>query len=117
MRSLMPQWKKDSARAMRKNPTRSEELLWQALRKKALGVRFRRQAPMYGYIADFYCPSAKLVVEVDGASHNGRAASDVRRDTILRLRGIRTLRVSASAVENHLPDVLGAIRTALSITP
>jgi very-short-patch-repair endonuclease len=47
-----------------------EVLLWRELRKRAAGVRFRRQHAIGAYVADFYCPEAKLVVEIDGISHD-----------------------------------------------
>jgi len=54
------------ARRMRHEPTQTEWLLWQALRRGQLGVTFRRQVVLRGYIADFYASEAQLIVEVDG---------------------------------------------------
>jgi len=73
------------ARHMRKHPTRSEALLWAQLRRGKLGVRFRRQHPMLGFIVDFYCASARLVVEVDGGVHDSYEARrrDAARDAWL----------------------------------
>src|SRR5512135_1457663 len=73
------------ARRMRKRPTRSEALLWAQLRRGKLGVRFRRQHPMLGFIVDFYCASARLVVEVDGSVHDSFEARrhDTARDAWL----------------------------------
>ncbi|HEY9766381.1 MAG TPA: DUF559 domain-containing protein, partial [Chroococcales cyanobacterium] len=60
----------ERAREFRKEPTPSESLLWEALRKGRLdGRRFRQQQPIGHFIVDFYCPSEKLVVEVDGPIH------------------------------------------------
>ena len=59
-----------AARKLRKNLTPAETLLWEALRNKQLGgLRFRTQHPVGNFILDFYCPSCKLVVEVDGLVH------------------------------------------------
>ncbi len=94
---------------MRKHPTRSEALLWAQLRRGKLGVRFRRQHPMLGFIVDFYCASARLVVEVDGGVHDSYEARrrDAARDAWLaRLAGVRVLRISADLVER---DVLAAV--------
>lgn len=69
---------------MRGAPTASEAALARALAGGKLGCRFRRQYPLLGrFIADFYAPAAKLVVEVDGPSHTGRAKADARRDRSL----------------------------------
>src|ERR1700720_3504267 len=70
------------ARTMRKNPTRSEALLWRRVCGRQLGVRVRRQHPMHPYIADFYVAAYKLVVEVDGGVHRTAEARarDAHRD-------------------------------------
>jgi very-short-patch-repair endonuclease len=57
------------ARALRTTATKAEVILWGSLRKKQTGFKFRRQAPLGPYIADFYCPKLRLVIEVDGAIH------------------------------------------------
>jgi very-short-patch-repair endonuclease len=101
----------ERAREMRKQPTASEAMLWERLRRGQLGVRFRRQHPVPPYIIDFYAPSVKLAVEVDGASHD--AARDAQRDAWLARSGIRVLRVKAWRVERHVSVVLEVIRAAL----
>jgi very-short-patch-repair endonuclease len=103
------------ARFHRKHPTRSEALLWSALRGRRLGPRFRRQHPFaVGFIVDFHCPSYRLVVEVDGSRHEGIAAFDAARDAELaRTFGVRVLRVAAWRVERDLAGVVAVIRGAL----
>ncbi|HRG98306.1 MAG TPA: endonuclease domain-containing protein [Polyangiaceae bacterium] len=101
------------ARDMRCAPTPTEALLWGALRREQLGVRFRRQVVLGPFIADFYAPSARLVVEVDGPVHAGRRAYDAQRDAVLAARGVRTLRVEAWRVESELAAVVAGIRGAL----
>ncbi len=102
------------AHAHRAQPTHSEEVLWRALRASQLGVRFKRQVPLLGcFIADFYCPSARLVVEVDGGCHSQRRSADERRDRKLRRAGYRVLRLDAALVTYHLPVALERIREAL----
>ncbi len=87
------------ARALRHDATRAERLLWDALRRKALGgLRFRRQHPVAGFIVDFYCPALKLALEVDGAVHEPRRARDIRRDRALRRLGVVVLRVQNDEV-------------------
>ena len=74
--------------AMRGSPSPPEQLLWAALTNRKLGVSFRRQVPLAGYICDFVCASRRLVVEVDGAHHAQRRGADARRDECLRRLGI-----------------------------
>ncbi|GAC1563567.1 MAG: hypothetical protein NVS2B5_29120 [Beijerinckiaceae bacterium] len=105
------------ARELRRKMTLPEVLLWQALRKGRLaGLRFRRQHPMGPYILDFYCPSARLAVEVDGASHDiaDQVQYDTRREEWLAKGGINILRVSARDVlrEETLEGILVAIEQA-----
>jgi very-short-patch-repair endonuclease len=83
----------------RRAPTESEAKLWQALRGRKLGVQFRRQVPLCGrYIVDFLAPTAGLIVEVDGGSHEDRRRADERRDRELARLGYRVLRLPAALV-------------------
>lgn len=76
--------------------TESEANWWEALRGGRLGVRFRRQVVLLNrYIVDFYAPSLRLVVEVDGGYHRLRKSADTRRDRELRRAGYTILRVRA----------------------
>lgn len=99
------------AREQRRRPSLPEGLLWQALRQRPDGLKFRRQHPVGWYVADFYCPAAKLVIEVDGESHSmgDRPQHDSRRDEWLRRQGLRVLRFNASDVMNDLDSVVAAI--------
>ena len=81
------------AREMRRGPTEAERRLWQRLRRGGLGLRFRRQAVIGRFIADFYCPAARLIVELDGSSHDARHDIDEQRDVWLQSSGLRVLRV------------------------
>src|SRR4051812_16089795 len=103
------------ARFHRKHPTRSEALLWSALRGRQLGPRFRRQHPFaVGFIVDFYCPSHRLVVEVDGSVHRGHEAFDAARDAELAATfGVRVLRIAASLVERDLAAAVARVRASL----
>ena len=105
---LMPR-----AREMRLVPTRSEEILWRAIRAGALGVRFRRQVILGPVIVDFFAPSARLVVEVDGEVHAGRRDADRIRDESLGLRGIRVVRIEAALVEASVERAVAMVRAAL----
>ena len=100
----------------RSAPTPSEELLWRSLRSQQLGIAFRRQVPLLGrYIADFYAPAARLVVEVDGGYHVARSSADRRRDERLRRAGYTVLRLEAQLVMQQLPVALERIRQALQL--
>ena len=87
-------------RALRRGQSLPEGILWRALRRKSLTARFRRQHPVGTFILDFYCPAARLAVEVDGASHDGDQAlrRDTARDAWLARQGIRVMRFPAAAV-------------------
>jgi len=69
------------------------------------GLRFRRQHPAGCYVLDFYCPSAGLCIEIDGASHDSTARRDKERDRWLAERGVRTLRIAARDVLANLEGV------------
>src|SRR5205823_6033718 len=95
---------------------------WQALRKKGLArLRFRRQHPIGPYILDFYCPAARLAVEVDGLAHDtaAQARHDERRRAWLTQQGVRVLRIRASDVlrDEELEGVLLGIETAVGAPP
>jgi very-short-patch-repair endonuclease len=98
---------------MRHEPTHTEWLLWRALRCRQLGVTFRRQVVLQGYIADFYASSARLIVEVDGPWHARRTHRDARRDRVLTFAGYRILRVTEHQVLSALPKVVARIRAAI----
>jgi len=102
------------ARRLRREMTLPEILLWRALRRKALvGLRFRKQHPIGKYVLDFYLPSARLAVEVDGLAHDmgGNPERDFCRDQWLARRGIEVLRIPARDIldERALEGVLQAI--------
>ena len=98
---------------MRREMTPGERMLWQRLRASRLdGLHFRRQQVIDGFIADFFCHAAWLVVEVDGDVHNDRQDYDAERDRLLAARGVRILRFTNAAVMTGLPRVLNRILAA-----
>ena len=101
------------AHTMRQAPTESEARLWRALRSSQLGIAFRRQVPLLGFIADFYAPSVRLIVEVDGGYHARRVTADARRDRKLNRAGYRIVRLQAELVMRDLPAAVRAVRCAL----
>ncbi len=101
----------EAARKHRKNPTKSERILWQALRGKKLdGIKFRRQQPIGYFIADFYSSAYRLVVEVDGGIHEFQQEEDAERDETMKILGLNILRISAKLVENDLGSALEKIQ-------
>jgi very-short-patch-repair endonuclease len=87
--------------------------LWQELRGRRLGgLRFRRQQIVAGYVADFYCHEAGLVVEVDGPIHDEQQGQDAYRDAVIASEGLRILRVTNHAVLHHLDSMLTRIAAA-----
>jgi very-short-patch-repair endonuclease len=103
-----------AARAMRKQPTPAEAVLWRELRGNALGVRFRRQHPVGRFILDFWCPAARLVIEVDGDIHDLRTERDAARTEMLVAFDYYEIRFRNEDVLNHLSDVIARIRAEVS---
>ena len=102
------------ARALRRTMTLPEGMLWQVLRHRTEGLKFRRQHPVGRCIVDFYCPSSRLVIEIDGESHSmgNRPERDTARDAWLAKQGLRVLRFAAVDVMNDLQSVVTAITLA-----
>ena len=96
------------ARALRRKMTLPEILLWQALRQKPDGLKFRRQHPTGPFILDFFCSDARLAIEIDGETHSrgDRPKRDAERDAWLREASIETLRIPAVDVLSDLDAVL-----------
>ncbi|WP_244486121.1 endonuclease domain-containing protein [Bradyrhizobium viridifuturi] len=106
---------RDRAKHLRRAMTRAETLLWRHLKADRLaGLNFRRQAPSGNYIADFVAHARKLVVEVDGESHDfeERICHDERRDAWLKSRGYRVLRFTNDDVMKNLEGVALSIAEA-----
>ena len=109
---------RQAARDGRKEPTKSEAILWQALRNRGLGGRkFRRQHPTGPFILDFYCYEESLAVEVDGGIHEGQWTADAQRQRAIESQGIRFVRVTADLVENGVPRALAKIEAAFTYPP
>ncbi len=102
-----------AARRLRRNLTPAEQKLWQALQRRQLaGLKFRAQHPVGPFILDFYCPAYKLVVELDGAMHEGQADQDAARTQQLENYGYRVIRFRNEEVFTDLPSVLDRILEA-----
>ena len=104
------------ARYLRKHPTKWERVLWRRLRNRNFAAyKFRRQHPIESYILDFYCPAAKLAIELDGGGHNYRngVTRDRAREEFLACHGIAVLRFWNHQVREEPDSVLTAIWLAL----
>jgi very-short-patch-repair endonuclease len=87
-----------NSRRLRSRMSLPEVLLWGHLKGTPAGIRFRRQYAVGSFVADFYCPQAKLVIEVDGAVHEQRTVKDTARDATLERFGVKVLRISAAEI-------------------
>lgn len=98
------------AKELRREMTPAEKILWEELRANKLGVHFRRQQIIQGFIVDFYCHQASLVVEVDGDIHDLQKEEDERREKVLTELGLRIVRFRNDEVVRKLSTVVGRIR-------
>lgn len=100
------------AASLRRALTPPEARLWRALKGAKLeGLRFRRQHPLGPFILDFYCPAARLAVEVDGSVHHtaDQAAHDARRTAWLGEQGVEVVRYPALSIRDNLEGVLAGL--------
>ena len=109
-RPYLKEYRKD----LRTHATRAERMLWKYLKNSQLeGRRFRRQYSFKNYILDFYCPSEKLAVELDGEHHYTISGmeSDLKRDKDMLLHDIRTVRIENEQVFKNTEAVLNLIKS------
>ena len=117
-RYRVPMEQRRFARELRRNQTALEQRLWHELRARRLdGWKFRRQVPIEGYVADFVCFEAQLIVEMDGPLHRTpeRQQKDAARDAVLGRWGFRTLRFDdETALGRMVDDIRDSLKTAPS---
>ena len=97
------------AKELRRDMTPAEKILWQELRANKLGVHFRRQQVIEGFIVDFYCHKAGLVIEVDGDIHDLQQEEDAKREKVLSEMGLRIVRFHNEEVMKKLSAVVGNV--------
>jgi len=108
----------DFARKLRREMTGVEAMLWTRLRRRQVeGHRIRRQAPIGPYVADFVCLARRVVIEVDGPSHNFTGDRDLDREAWLRSKGYTVLHFTPEEVLNDCDEVVAAIAWALTPPP
>ena len=101
---------------LRNNSTSAEAVLWDMLKSRQLGVKFRRQFSVGPYILDFYSPEVKLCIELDGASHFTYSGTDYdfeRKNFLKSNHGIETLRFENIEVFKYTEEVISEIKTAI----
>jgi very-short-patch-repair endonuclease len=104
------------ARRLRRQSTSSEDLLWQQLRGNRLdGLKFRRQTPIAGFIADFCCYDLGLTIEIDGKQHLEQTEQDAARRKLIEANGFLELRFTNDEVKERLDWVVEEIRRAADI--
>lgn len=101
---------------LRARATLVERLIWKYIQKDQLGYRFRRQYGIGPYIADFYCPKLKLVIELDGSAHDSKEAKayDRARDMYMENLGLIVLRFKNDEVITNLEGVIAQINAQLT---
>ena len=102
-------------RELRKSSTPEEVIFWKELRNNKLGVKFKRQHSIGGYILDFYCFQARLIIEIDGKSHDTNKLYDADRDKYFKELGYVTLRIKNTEIQANLNDVKERIKKTLSL--
>ncbi len=102
---------KQYSRDLRNSSTKSEVLLWTRLRKKQISnIKFTRQKPILNYIVDFYAAKLKLVIEIDGITHDEiKINYDQRRQKDLENLGLKVLRFSDQEIYNNFEGVISTI--------
>ena len=102
----------ENAKINRKNPTEAESIVWNALRSRNIGYKFRRQHPIENHIIDFICLDVWLVIEIDGGYHNNpeQKNADEIRDTRLRELGFTIMRFTNEEITGNLENVLKTIQ-------
>jgi very-short-patch-repair endonuclease len=106
-RSSVDPWKRQRCRELRRAATRSEQTLWQQLRRCGAGIKFRRQHLLFGWIVDFFAPALGLAVECDGPVHDRER--DQHRDAELSRLGVTTIRLENQEVLNDTAACVAAI--------
>jgi very-short-patch-repair endonuclease len=118
MKSKMPYYHEatkqifDNAKKLRRNQTPAEERLWKILRShKIKGLKFRRQHPIYRFIADFYCHDLKLIIEIDGSIHllDDIKEYDIKREEKLKQLGLNVIRFTNEQVFMEPEIIVDAI--------
>ena len=104
---------------LRNNSTKEEIILWQYLKQKQLGVKFRRQQPIDKYIADFVCFEKKIIIELDGGQHNSSLGiqKDRSRDLFFTNNGYKVIRIWNNEINQNIEGVIRKIQSEIECPP
>ena len=104
---------------LRNNSTKEEIILWQYLKQKQLGVKFRRQQPIDKYIADFVCFEKKIIIELDGGQHNSSLGiqKDRSRDLFFTNNGYKVIRIWNNEINQNIEGVIRKIHSEIECPP
>lgn len=102
-------------RSLRQKSTETEIILWNKLRRKSLGYKFKRQFSVDNYVIDFYCPDKKLAIELDGDIHKSRKEYDTYRTKYINAFGIKEIRFTNDEVLMNLEEVVRQIFSLLCL--
>ena len=106
------------AKDLRRTATAAEMILWERLRDRRFnGLKFRRQKPIGRYIVDFYCAEKKLVIELDGSSHDNKQEYDNWRDEAMRTGQLHIIRISNDQIMSDLDKTLCDLKTCIIPLP
>jgi len=105
------------AERLRRDMTVTEKIIWERVCKNQLGVRIRRQHPVWKFIADFYCHDLKLIIEIDGEIHlsSERRDYDISRDVILKEFRIEIIRFTTEEVMKKADWVIAQIKSKIEL--
>ncbi|MHA4808282.1 endonuclease domain-containing protein [Flavitalea flava] len=103
------------AKDLRNRLTVAENVLWDYLRTKPFGCKFRRQHPFREYIAYFYCHQLKLVIEVDGPIHDNIKKADEERQNIIESEGIKVIRFSNDEIIKNKKCVIEILNSLINV--
>jgi very-short-patch-repair endonuclease len=99
---------------LRLRTTRHERILWEKLRASRMGFRFKRQHPISHFISDFYCHKAKLVIEIDGRSHESQIEYDQNRTLVIEEFGLNVIRFTNQEIDDNIDSVVETIKRYLA---
>ena len=104
---------------LRNNSTKEEIILWQHLKQKQLGVKFRRQQPIDKYIADFACFEKRIIIELDGSQHNEseNIEKDKIRDLYFEQNGFKVIRIWNNEITQNIEGVIEKIKNEIECPP
>jgi very-short-patch-repair endonuclease len=99
---------------LRFRTTRHERILWEKLRASRMGFRFKRQHPISHFIVDFYCHKAKLVIQIDGRSHESQIEYDQNRTLVIEEFGLNVIRFTNQEINDNIDSVVETIKRYLA---